>query len=155
MADEVTNYKIHKYQTTNHLGQDVLYVSGVAAIEVDNPRTDKDWHRWEVDIQLDDEEWEGDFDVEVPNVSLASISNNNHAVDAAWAVDEALPHEIHDKPYIRAKLALKDKDGKLHRVCFTAMVVGEKIRRNFYPGISALPTHVLQKALDDKIKKAK
>ncbi len=149
---DVTNYQVKRWETVDPFGQTVLHVAGVAAIELDNPRTDSSWHRFEVDIKLEDVIWAGHFEVKVPNVSLASISNNNHAVDAGWAADTSEHHEENDKPYIRAQLAVKDKDGKLHRVSFSAIVVGEKYSTTVLPGLTTLPTHVIQKALTASIK---
>jgi hypothetical protein len=152
---DVTNYQVNRWETVDPLGQTVLHVAGVANIEVNNPRTDKEWHRFEVDILLENVEWAGRFEVKVPNVSLAAISNQNESVFAGWAADLSEFHEEHDKPYIRAQLAVRDIDGELHRVSFTAIVVGQKYATTVLPILTTLPTHVIQKALDYKAKQAK
>jgi len=151
MAD-VTNYQINRWETLDPFGQTVMHVAGVANIEVINPRTDNKWHSFEVDILLDDVAWADHFEVKVPNVSLASISNQGEAIFCGWAADLSESHEERDKPYIRAKLGVRDTDGKLSRVSFTAIVVGQKYSTTVLPMLTTLPTHVLQKALDYKAK---
>lgn len=143
---EVTNYTLHKYMTKNQYGEDVMHVSGVAAIELKNPRGDNKWHGFEVEIPLDTAAWASSR-VEVPSIALGSISNDGHAVDAGWAADEAQPWEIRDIPYMKCKLALKDKDGRLHRVNFTAIVVGWKSKLVLKNALAHVSDNLLEEAL--------
>jgi len=147
MADEVQNYSLHKYVTTDEFGHDVMHVSGIANIELDNPRDDANWHEHVVDIPLDTEEWDDDSDVYVPHVALGSISNHSHAVHTGWSVNDAIGWRINNIPHIRCTLAIRDKDADLHRVNFTAIVVGNLKEDSMVNRLQAIPGPILEKAL--------
>jgi len=150
---EVENYELHKYMTTDDLGQDVMHVSGIAKIELDNPNDNANWYEHIVEIPLDTEKWLEYSNVLVPHVALGSISNHSHAVHAGWAVNKTEAHEINDIPHIRATLGIRDKDGDLHRVNFTAIVVGVKAEDSMVNRLQVVPRFILEKALKVSIDK--
>ena len=49
----------------------------------------------------------------VPIISLASIANKGHAIDAGWAVDWCTWGELHHRIYLKFGLAIRDVDGYL------------------------------------------
>jgi hypothetical protein len=59
-----------------------------------------------------------------PIVSLASISNKYHAVNAGRAVDWCTWSYRAGRIYLRCKLCVRDVDGYLHRVAYQITAVG-------------------------------
>ena len=60
----------------------------------------------------------------VPIVSLAAISNNEHAVNAGWAVDWCNWGNLNSQIYLTFGLAIRDVDGYLIRVAYQITAVG-------------------------------
>lgn len=60
----------------------------------------------------------------VPIISLAAISNDNHAVNAGWAVDWCNWYNLNSRIYLRCGLAIRDVDGYLIRVAYQITAVG-------------------------------
>jgi hypothetical protein len=59
-----------------------------------------------------------------PIVSLASIGNKDHAVNAGWAVDWCNWYRLNNRIYLRFKLCVRDSDGYLYRVAYQITAVG-------------------------------
>ena len=67
--------------------------------------------------------WKQLHDV-VPIVSLASIANKDHAVNAGWAVDWCNWYSLNNQIYLKCKLCVRDVDGYLYRVAYHITAVG-------------------------------
>ena len=68
-------------------------------------------------------------------------------MNTGWSVNTARAYEINDVPHIRCKLALRDKDAKMHRVNFTAIVVGVRKENSMVNRLQSIPGPILEKAL--------
>jgi hypothetical protein len=62
----------------------------------------------------------------VAAASLASISNNDHAVNAGWAVDRVeAKRASNGKTEVKMNLAIRDVDGYVHRVAYEVNVLAK------------------------------
>lgn len=61
----------------------------------------------------------------VPVVSLASISNRGHAINAGWAVDNVRWATYNKRILIQSQLAVRDSDGYIHRVAYQVTAIGK------------------------------
>jgi hypothetical protein len=75
----------------------------------------------------------------VVNVHLASISNEQHAVNTGWAIEEFRLEEDRDSAgnfvllaggrlRIRVTVALGDRDAFIHKLSYSVSIVGKLIR---------------------------
>lgn len=66
------------------------------------------------------------------NGALNSIANNEHAVNAGWAIDEINAYEDYEEftPFkhidVYAKLAVRDIDGYIYRISFQVFALVEE-----------------------------
>lgn len=60
-----------------------------------------------------------------PMAAFGSIRNDGNAVNAGWAVDQVTwEGEVNDTVRLRAILAVRDTDGFIQRLTYTATVIG-------------------------------
>ena len=60
----------------------------------------------------------------VPSVALASVANDNTAVDAGWAVDNCRWSTFGSRILLQSRVGVRDSDGHLYRVVYQATAMG-------------------------------
>jgi hypothetical protein len=116
----------HEMRTKTPDGRDLVFLSGYAVFDFIGTggswRCDDlwlvigpAWRRIDDRVQIDGV---------VPVVSLASISNQNNAVNAGWAVDNCRRTTVGRFILLQSKVCIRDSDGHLHRVTFQVTAMG-------------------------------
>ena len=105
----------------DHAGRDLLVFSGYAVFSFKG--TGGSWRHDDIYIRIGPR-WNR-LDDCAAVVSLASISNRHHAVNAGWAVDNCRWTTYGGRLLLQSRLAVKDSDGYIHRVAYHATVVGD------------------------------
>lgn len=101
---------------------DLVVVTGIALLSFNG--TGGDWRRDALEFEIGPK-WVGTPQV-AATAALASISNDQTAVNAGWAVDSVTHDgERDDKVYLRIGIAVRDSDGALNRVSFAATMLGQ------------------------------
>lgn len=118
----VDNSTLQLYLTKNNSGQDEMHVAGTAKV-LQKGFANSGWAEYQIGVALDILRWPT-FDVVISSVSLSGISNKNESVHAGWIVDhcEELRHD--GTPHLQFRLRIRDVDGYVNSVSFTALVVG-------------------------------
>ncbi|OEU69811.1 MAG: hypothetical protein BA863_04205 [Desulfovibrio sp. S3730MH75] len=101
-------------------GKDMVFLSGYAVFNFKG--SGSSWKRDDIWIPIGPE-WNPLYDV-VPVVSLASISNRHHAVNAGWAVDNCRWVTYNRRILLKCRVAIRDSDGYLQRLAYQATAIG-------------------------------
>jgi hypothetical protein len=110
----------HELRTKDHFNRDLLFLSGYPVFDFRG--SGGSWKRDELYV-VAGPAWNELIDV-VPVVSLGSISNSHHAVDAGWAVDGVNWTTYGGRILLRIPVAIRDSDGYMHRVAYQITAVG-------------------------------
>lgn len=110
----------HELRTSVGGGLSMVVMSGYAVFNFKG--TGSNWRHEDIYITFGPT-WSQLVDV-VPIVSLASVSNRNHAVNAGWAVDNCRWATFNGRILLQAQLAVRDIDGYIHRVAYQATAIG-------------------------------
>jgi hypothetical protein len=83
------------------------------------------WKRDSISFKVGRAFGQGEFHKGVATASLASIKNENHAVNSGWAVDSADADwdDESGKTVFTAELAVRDSDGYLLRIGYQVTVL--------------------------------
>ncbi len=101
-------------------GRDLVVLSGYAGFHLRG--TGGSWRRV-IGQMVRGPRWRRLDDV-APIISLAAIGNDNHAVNAGWAVDWCNWGNLNSQIYLTFGLAIRDSDGWLYRVAYQITAVG-------------------------------
>ncbi|TKB05804.1 hypothetical protein [Desulforhopalus sp. IMCC35007] len=110
----------HELRTRDHYNRDLVFLSGYPVFDFRG--SGGSWKHDELYV-VAGPAWRNLIDV-TPVVSLASISNSNHAVNAGWAVDGVRWETYNSQILLRIPLAIRDSDGYIHRVAYQITAVG-------------------------------
>lgn len=110
----------HEIRTRTGDGQDMVVVSGHAGYHWKG--SGGSWKRDEFLIPVGPV-WGSLQDV-APMVTISAISNSDHAVNAGWAIDWCNWSTLSGRLLLRAGAAVRDVDGYLLRVAYTATCIG-------------------------------
>ncbi|HEX8082668.1 MAG TPA: hypothetical protein VF529_00150 [Solirubrobacteraceae bacterium] len=102
-------------------GGRVMVLTGVVLFHFQGTSTD--WRRDSLDWEIGPK-W-NKLDGVAPMAAFGSIANDQNATNAGWAVDEVTwEGEVNDTIRLRAKLAVRDTDGMILRLTYTATAIG-------------------------------
>ncbi len=110
----------HEIRTRTGDNRDLVVLSGHAGFHWKG--SGGSWKRDEFLIPVGPT-WSNLQDV-APMVTISAISNSNHAVNAGWAIDWCNWGTQNRRLLIRAGSAIRDSDGFLLRVAYTATCIG-------------------------------
>jgi hypothetical protein len=101
-------------------GRDLIIVSGYATFNFKGRGSS--WIHRDIHIPVGPR-WMRLDDV-CASVSLASVSNSHHAVNAGFATDNCRWTRHNGRALLQSRLAVRDSDGYLHRVVYNAALSG-------------------------------
>jgi hypothetical protein len=111
----------HEMRTQTPDGRDLVFLSGYAVFDFIG--TGGSWLCDDLYLVIGPG-WRR-IDGVVPVVSLASISNQNNAVNAGWAVDNCRWTTIGGRLILlQSRVCIRDSDGHLHRVTYQVTAMG-------------------------------
>lgn len=111
----------HEMRTRTPDGRDIVFLSGYAVFNFKG--SGGVWRHDDLYMQIGPI-WRRIDDV-TPVVSLASISNKEHAVNAGWAVDNCRWTTMGNRILLQCRLAIRDVDGYIHRVAYQVNAMGQ------------------------------
>jgi hypothetical protein len=111
----------HEMRTQTPDGRDLVFLSGSAVFDFIG--TGGSWRCDDLFLVIGPG-WRR-IDGVVPVVSLASISNQNNAVNAGWAVDNCRWTTIGGRLILlQSRVCIRDSDGHPHRVTYQITAMG-------------------------------
>jgi hypothetical protein len=113
----------HELRTHTPDNKDLVFLTGMAVINPGFTGTGQTWHADQLTITIGPV-WQH-IDNVAPVAALASISNDQTAVDAGWATDYCTWNNVNGKIELAVGLAVRDIDGHVLRVAYQATAIGK------------------------------
>jgi hypothetical protein len=105
---------------------DLVTITGLATFTFQG--RSKDWHREDVSITFGPTWADAPKLVVAATVGLATMTNDGHAMDAGWSVDGWRISETEDRITIIATVGVRDTDGFITSLSFSATALGKFVR---------------------------
>jgi hypothetical protein len=111
----------HQVLTRTPDGRDLAFLTGTAGFEFKG--TGSNWRHEFGFIQTPGPDWNGVISA-APTASLASVANENTAVNEGYAADNVNWFVFNNRIWLQVALAVRDVDGRIHRVSYQVTVLG-------------------------------